>query len=414
MKTRTSMLSALPKVVVFSDQLLHPSETFIRAQARALSEFEPVYAGSRRVPGLELPKDHTYIISQGDFAGRIHEAAFKLFGVAPRLTRRLDALNPVLLHAHHGANGLRALPLARSLGVPMIVTFHGSDATATDLRNEKAPFGHRRYLARKEELQKGGALFLAVSQFVRSKLREQGFPEEKVEVHYTGVDTKMFQPASTEGDPVILFVGRLVERKGGEFLIRAAAELQLELPAAELVVIGDGPLRADLERQAKDSLRRYRFLGVRSHEEVGEWMNRASLFCAPSVRMPSGEEEAFGMVYAEAMAMEKPVVAFDSGGISEVVSHGHTGFLAPERDWRALAQYLSVLLQDAGLRKRFGVAGRERVIRQFNLEQRTKVLELIYARVSGRQILAPEDVGLAARSGIASTQSSKAHHSTIC
>jgi glycosyltransferase involved in cell wall biosynthesis len=403
-KTRISMLSALPKVVVFSDHLLYPSETFIGAQARALSGFEPVYAGSRRVPGLELPKDHTYVISQGDFAGRLHEAAFKLFGVAPRLTRRLGALNPVLLHAHYGPNGLRALPLARSLSIPLIVTFHGSDATATDLRYAKAPFGHHRYLARKEELQKGGALFLAVSHFIRRKLLEQGFPEEKVEVHYTGVDTKMFQPASTERDPVILFVGRLVERKGADFLIQAVAQVQTELPAAELVVIGDGPLRADLEQQAKESLRRYRFLGMRSHEEVGEWMNHASIFCAPSVKLPSGEEEAFGMVYAEAMAMEKPVVAFDSGGVSEVVSHGHTGFLAPERDWRALAQCLSALLQDAGLRKRFGVAGRERMIRRFDLEQRTRVLETIYARVSGREILAPEAVGLNVRSGVASAR----------
>jgi glycosyltransferase involved in cell wall biosynthesis len=284
----------------------------------------------------------------------------------------------------------------------MIVTFHGGDATVIDLRYEKMSFGHRRYLRRKKELQKDSALFIAVSQFIRRKLLEQGFPEEKVEVHYTGVDIKMFRPASRERGPVILFVGRLVERKGAEFLIRAAAQVQTELPAAELVVIGDGPLRADLEHQAKKSLRRYRFLGLRSHEEVGEWMNRASIFCAPSVKMPSGEEEAFGMVYAEAMAMEKPVVAFDSGGVSEVVSHGNTGFLAPERDWRALAQYLSALLQDAELRRRFGVAGRERVIREFNLEQRTKVLEKIYRRVAGRTIPAPAAVDLAASSGVAS------------
>jgi glycosyltransferase involved in cell wall biosynthesis len=377
---------AKPKVVIFSDHLLAAVETFIHAPAHALTEFEPVFAGSRRIPGLDLPNDRTYTINQGDFVGRLQEVVFKLFGFAPRLTRPLGALNPVLLHAHHGANGLRALPLARSLGIPLVVTFHGSDATAIDLRHEKAPFGHRRYLARKPELQRGGTLFLAVSEFIRRKLLEQGFPEEKVEVHYTGVDTKMFQPASTEREPVILFVGRLVERKGPEYLIRATAQVQNELPETELVVIGDGPLRADLEQQAKKSLRRYRFLGTQRHHAVREWMNRASVFCAPSVKMPSGEEEAFGMVYAEAMAMEKPVVAFNSGGVSEVISHGQTGFLAPERDWRALAKYLSILLQDTELRKKIGVAGRARVMRQFNLEQRTKVLETIYARVSGRKL----------------------------
>src|SRR6266851_1631091 len=103
-------VAAKPKVVIFSDHLLHAVETFIRAQADALTEFEPVFAGSRRVPGLNLPSDRTYTIYQGDFVGRLQEVAFKLFGFAPRLTRPLSALNPVLLHAHHGANGLRALP----------------------------------------------------------------------------------------------------------------------------------------------------------------------------------------------------------------------------------------------------------------------------------------------------------------
>jgi len=209
-----SPLSALPKVVIFSDHLLHSVETFIHAPAQALTEFQPLFAGSRRVPGLDLPSDRTYTINQGDFVGRLQEVAFKLFGFAPRLTRPLGALNPVLLHAHHGANGLRALPLARSLGIPLVVTFHGSDATAIDLRYGKAPFGHRRYLARKPELQRGGALFLAVSEFIRRKLLEQGFPEEKVKVHFTGVDIKKFRPVNTESDPVILFVGRLVKRKG--------------------------------------------------------------------------------------------------------------------------------------------------------------------------------------------------------
>jgi colanic acid/amylovoran biosynthesis glycosyltransferase len=392
-------VSPRPKMVVFADHLLYPSETFIRAQALALSEFEPVFAGSRLVAGLDLPRERTYVISRGDLLGRVHEAAFKLSGHAPRLTQRLNALDPVLVHAHYGANGLRILPVARSLGIPLITTFHGSDATVVDLRHEKTAFGHRRFLARKEELQKGGALFLAVSQFIRRKLLEHGFPEERVEVHYTGVDTGMFHPASVDRDPILLFVGRLSERKGAGFLIQAAAQLQNEFPATELVVVGDGELRGSLERQAKESLRRYRFLGMQCHEEVRKWMNHASVFCAPSVKMPSGEEEAFGMVYGEAMAMELPVVAFDSGGVSEVVSHGQTGFLAPERDWRALAEYLSLLLRDAGLRKKFGVAGRERVTRQFDLERRTEILEKIYARVSRRNLPIPEAVGLAARPG---------------
>jgi glycosyltransferase involved in cell wall biosynthesis len=202
-------------------------------------------------------------------------------------------------------------------------------------------------------------------------------------VAYTGVDTKKFRPASTEDRPIILFVGRLVEFKGAEFLIKAASEVQRQFPAVELVLIGDGPLRKDLERLAKQSLRRYRFLGLRTYEEVCNWMNRASVLCMPSVTLRSGEAEGFGMVCAEAQAVGKPVVAFASGGISEIISHGNTGFLAAERDWQTLAGYLMTLLQSAELRGRFGRAARELMVREFDLERCTRQLESVYGMVLG-------------------------------
>jgi glycosyltransferase involved in cell wall biosynthesis len=369
-----------PRVIIYSDYLLAASETFIQAQASALSEFEPVYAGSRRIPGLDLSGEQIHMLNpRGTLWGKCREVGFKLTGFAPDFVQRLGTLSAVLVHAHHGPNGLRALPLARDLKIPLIVTFHGSDVTVTDLRYQKATLGYRHYLANKNKLKKSRTLFLAVSDFVRRKLLEQEFPAERVSVHYTGVDTKRFQPASTEGNPVILFVGRLEKSKGAEFLIRAAAEVQRELPVAELVMIGDGSLRKELERDAKQRLRNYRFLGVRAPNEVSEWMNRASLVCVPSIRRRSGEEEGFGMVCAEAQAVAKPVVAFDSGGISEVVLHGRTGFVVPECDWQAMAECILTLLRDPQLRRRFGHSGREWVVRQYDLEQRTRILEGIYS-----------------------------------
>ena len=370
-----------PKVIIFCDHLLYPSETFIHAQANALSGFDPVYAGSRRVAGLDLRQAQVHTINHGNISGKCRELCFKLIGFAPNFVRELSAVNPVLLHAHYGPNGVRALPIATNLKIPLIVTFHGFDATATNVRYTKTWLGFRHYLVTKEKLKKSSAYFLAVSKFIRRKLLEQGFPEERILVHYIGVDTKKFQPASTECGPVILFVGRLEPTKGPEFLIRAAAAVQSELPEAELVIIGDGTLRADMEKLAKQSLRRYRFLGLRTADEVCEWMNRASVVCAPSIRRLSGEEEAFGLACAEAHAVAKPVVAFDTGGIPEIVTHGSTGFLAPVGDWQALAKHLLVLLRDAPLRKRFGLSGRELVLRQFDLEHRTKILEEIYTGV---------------------------------
>jgi colanic acid/amylovoran biosynthesis glycosyltransferase len=371
-----------PTLIVFCDHLLYPSETFVRAQAQALQRFTPVYAGSRRVPGLDLPPESTFTVSSGDRNGRIREVLFKLFGIAPDLIERLRALDPVLMHAHFGPDGLRALPLARKLGLPLIITFHGSDATATDVRNVGAPFGHRRYLVQRSVVRRGGTLFIAVSEFIRGKLLEQHFAAEKTVVHYIGVDTKLFSPSQGEQDQhTVLFVGRLANRKGAEFLVRAMEDVQKDDPEAELVLIGDGPLRGELERRAKRSLRRCRFLGTQSPQVVREWLDRAAVFCAPSITGRSGEAEAFGMVFAEAQAMEKPVVSFATGGIGEAVLHGETGFLAPDRDWRTLAQYLSWLLKNADLRRKFGVAGRQRVLRLFDLNTQTSALEKIYEGV---------------------------------
>src|SRR6516162_5423253 len=130
---RTHMnMTSKPRVVIFCDHLLYPSETFIQAQAGALSEYDPVFAGSRRVAGLRLSEERVYTVNPGSLLGKIHELRFKILGSAPAMVKQLEALHPVLLHAHYGPNGLRALPLASRLRVPLIVTFHGSDITITD------------------------------------------------------------------------------------------------------------------------------------------------------------------------------------------------------------------------------------------------------------------------------------------
>lgn len=367
-----------PKVIIYENHLLGLTETFVRAQASSLSEFEPIYAGSRKDVGLEVDKEQIHLLHKGGFWGNYRELRFKLTGFAPEFMKRLGALRPALLHAHHGPNGFYALPIARNLKIPLVVTFHGSDITIADLRYEKTYWGFRYYFANKRKLRESGATFLVVSRFVQKKVLEQGFPPENVHLVYTGINTGEFKPDCAENWPVILVVGRCTEQKGQEFAIMAASEVQKQIPDVELVLIGEGPRRGDLERLAKQSLRRYQVLGARPLEEVRAWMNRASLVCMPSVTTLSGAAEGFGMVCAEAQAMSKPVVAFRSGAIPEIISHGTTGFLAEERDCKALAQYMVTLLQDAELRKRFGRAGREAMLRQFDLEQCTRLLEKVY------------------------------------
>ncbi len=371
-----------PIVAVYRDHLIYPSETFVLGQAEALKRFVPYYVGSRRVRGLSVPTARTVVANEGSLSGRVHEISYKLWGLAPAFVKRVRRLKPVLIHAHYGPEGVRALPLARALQIPLLVTFHGFDATTKDEYAKRSFYGHRVYVRRREKLKHEAQLFIAVSQFIQDKLLEQGFPPEKILVHYVGVDTRAFRADPTQArGPVVLFVGRLVENKGCEFLIRAMSRVQSLAPEAELVVIGDGPLRPSLELLAGKTLRRWRFLGVRPQKEVRSWMNCARVFSVPSVTSVSGASEGFGIVFAEAQAMGLPVASFATGGIPEVVSHGETGLLAAERDWEGLARHISSLLSNDSLWRRLSAAGQARVRDLFDLRRQTGALEEIYDRV---------------------------------
>lgn len=369
-------------VVFLTAKLLPASETFIRAQSTTLQEFTPYYVGSRRVKGLSLPSERTFVVNQGGLSGNVSEGVYKLFGITPSLYYKLRELQPALIHAHFGPCGTLALPLAKKLKLPMIVTFHGADATMKDEYTRKESVSHRIYLHRRERLKREARLFIAVSEFIKQKLLEQGFPSEKVIAHSIGIDTQTFQPdLKVPREPVVLFVGRLAEKKGCSYLIQAMAKVQSQMPDVELVIVGDGDLRSQLEEMSAKLLKRYRFEGMQPPEVVRSWMNRAMLLAVPSVTAASGNTEGLPTVAVEAQAMGLPIVGSLHAGIPQAVIDGETGFLAPERDWEGLAEYILRLFQDQVLWQSFSFKGYERMREFFDLNKQTRTLEGIYKAV---------------------------------
>jgi glycosyltransferase involved in cell wall biosynthesis len=363
-------------VVVYRDTLLPATETFIRAQGESLSSFRTLFVGLRRMPGLTLPESRLHLLCQSGIVGELQRARFKLLGPTIKQRRRLLNESPILFHAHFAPDGCDVIPLVRALGIPLIVSLHGYDVTEYD---DHLP---RRYLRRRHHLMTNCARFICVSEFIRNKAIAKGFPAEKAIVHYTGIDTEFFRAdPAVRRCPNVLFVGRLSENKGCEYLIRAMTGVQEVMPNAKLVVIGDGALRNDLERQAAACLRNFEFCGFQAPSVVREWMNRASVFSCPSVLSAAGDEEGFGMVFAEAQAMGLPVVSCATGGIPEAIADEQTGFLVPGRDWAALARKLLLILHTPELRIRFGEAGRARVEKRFNIRTQAGALENIYESV---------------------------------
>jgi colanic acid/amylovoran biosynthesis glycosyltransferase len=364
---------SLPIAIVFRQHLLPLSETFVRYQSRSLQRFQPLYVGLKRVSGLALPNSAT--LTLGFLAAKI----FRLTSYAPRFIRKLGQLQPSVIHAHFEDGGLLALPIAKALGIPLITTFHGYDATMDDSVRQPNPLLRWLLRRRREHLKREGDLFIAVSEFIREKLLKRGYPAEKIVTHPIGIDLGHFTPASGTRSPLVLFVGRLVEKKGCAFLLEAMKTVFALRPDAQLLIIGDGPLRSSLEKLAADyRLTNFCFAGANDSAFVRMQMSRASLLVVPSVTAATGDSEGLPTVICEAQAMGLPVVGTRHAGIPEAVVHNETGFLVEERSVDELAERILQLLNDNELRESFAKAARTRVEEHFDLRIQTEKLESLY------------------------------------
>lgn len=359
----------MPKVLIFKETLLPPSETFIDAQMKALRRFEPRLIGLER-SSASLPIDgRSLLLSRRASAfSELRARIYRKTGVAPLFHHRARAFRPDLVHAHFASGGRAAIALAENLRVPLLVTLHGSDVTV----RHHGPDYYRRLGAT-------AAGFVCVSQFIRDRALQAGFPAEKLFVHHIGIDRGKFAPIS-DANPSkgVLFVGRLVEKKGCEYLIRAMQIVQQQQPDSELTIIGDGPLRGELESLALMLQLRCRFLGVQPAESVRDALRHTRILCAPSVTAANGDSEGLPIAIVEAQAMGIPVVATVHAGIPEIVLHGVTGLLAPERDAEALACSMMTLLQNNAQWGQLRRAAVEHVRNDFDLMTQTARLESIY------------------------------------
>ncbi len=205
---------------------------------------------------------------------------------------------------------------------------------------------------------------VAVSSYTAHLIRANGAEPADLRLIPPGVDIPSPFAAEPLERPTVLSVARLRDSyKGHDVLIRALAEVRAKVPDVELVVIGDGPLRGELERLAgtvgvADAVR---FLGAVSDEQRDRWLRRADVFAMPS-RLPGGglAGEGFGIVYLEAAAYGKPVLAGNVAGALDAVADGQSGLLVDPTDAHAVAGALGALLSDRELAARLGSAGAER------------------------------------------------------
>lgn len=217
-------------------------------------------------------------------------------------------------------------------------------------------------------------------------VRHYGISPEKTRVIYNGIDTEEFDPKAIgtdptefDGKPVVGTVGSLTPVKGQSSLIKAAPEILERFPDAEFVLVGDGPLRDELESLARNLgvEEHVRFTGIR--QDIPEILSQFDVFVFPS--RPANSQrvaETLGIAVLEAMAMEVPVIASDTGGVSEVIEQGESGLLVSPDDPGAIVKSVETIISNQSVGDELARSGRERVLDRFSIEEAVDAYEAVY------------------------------------
>jgi glycosyltransferase involved in cell wall biosynthesis len=296
------------------------------------------------------------------------------------------AIGTPILHAHWVVPGGLIAALSRGRA-PLVISLHGSDV----------------FLAEANPLARAAARFTfaqagwvtACSDDLRRRSIDLGANADTTEIVPYGVDTNRFKPdplarralgrsiAANQPDPIVLAVGRLVRKKGFEFLLEAMARLSDRWPQLSLALAGSGDLDEELRHRAGELgiARRVTFLGAVPQQQIPTWLAAATIVVVPSVRDEAGNVDGLPNTLLEALASGTPVVTTAAGGIGSVVVDGHTGSVVPERDPEALAQAIEHLLTRPAAAARLGQAARAEMCRSYTWDRVAHRFEQAYARV---------------------------------
>lgn len=339
------------------------------------------------------------------------------FAAVRRQRRAVRDFAPDLVHQHFGTWSLAGSGAARDLGVPFVATLHGYDVfRRSDAVRDFWTWVTARNLRTCGER---ATTLLAVSGWLAGEAVRRGYPAEKIEVHYQGVDTDFFTPAGLDsadgpddrdgtearpatgdqlldvpvprGDPrdsvrddlpEVLFLGALERRKGVADALEASVDLARTVPHT-LRVVGAGSQEA-LVRAAAAEHPHITLEGMRDRAGVRDAMRRADVFVLPTQQ--DGEwREAAGLVTLEAQACGVPVVVYASGGAPEMLDDGTTGTLVPERDTRALAGAVGEILRlDPTARRHLSQAARDFTVAHRSIASSAAELSERYASLTRR------------------------------
>lgn len=360
------------RVLVFTETALALSETFIAAHCRHLQRYDNTLAALSSSGDHHPDIPRHLLFPQG--SSPTQRLAFRL-GLSHHMDRLIAQERPDIIHAHYLTNGAFMVPYAERHNIPLIVTAHGHDATRAlrpfSVYDQIYRFQHKR-------LRQKAAMVLPVSNFLRAKLLAAGFPPERTLTHYLGVQLPDRIPVDLAANPPrILFVGRLVAKKGIDKVLEAFNLVHASKPDAELHIVGDGPLR-DMVISKTQTSPAIIWHGAQPPERTQEIMTGARLLTLPSRQASDGDVEGLGLVLLEAQALGIPIVTSKGSGTAEALLDGETGLAVDPTSSQDLAQAFLRFLHSPELARSIGKSATRFVRENFDITARTQILEQIY------------------------------------
>ncbi len=325
-------------------------------------------------PRISLPIDEA-VPGAGVLPMRMREAM--KWGFIGHYSSLIAHSGADLIHQHQATWSLPALRASRRMRIPLLTTLHGGDAYASSLLSAPERLIERAgsaWTERNLRAARESTRVLAVSRYLADVAVASGFDPSTLHVHYQGVDTEWWCADDEAGErgeiPSLLFVGALSDLKGVPDLLRAHASVS---DRHRLVIVGDGPLRRDVERAAAGDPA-LTYAGPLPREGVRDAMRRSDALILPT-RTTRGRAEAAGLVSLEAQACGLPVIVNDVGGAAEMSAPSCSDLLTREYDVDSLASAMrAVIRMGASERRARGAASREWVVA--NRSTRTAVAEL--------------------------------------
>lgn len=351
------------------------SETFIRDQIagfRKWADVNTIHSG--RLPEKnedgELLNSKLFWVMHKLLKGILgRNNYFGNFGVKKYL--KDNQIDIVL--ANYGMPGAHMTPVCKDLSIPLLVIFHGHDATDVKLLQD--------YKEGYKKMFEYATFTIAVSEEMKKRLLAVGAIPEKLKLIPYGVDVDKFKPIekNTNKDTFIA-VGRFTKKKGPLYSIRAFHKTLQKFPEAKLIMVGGKTGMYDECQKLVDELgigASVNFIGIKNSEEVAKLMANSLAFIQHSITAPNGDMEGTPLGILEASASALPIVSTLHGGIKEAVIHGKTGFLVKEKDYETMSDYMIELLENPEFAKKMGTNGRNHIVENhYQEKQLKKIYEL--------------------------------------